>query len=620
MSPAPGSVSITQLAPPNLFTCNMEASRRLHQFVDMAAQMLVSVPMAQEFYLLFFFCLGFALFRTDVVKHSLGLHSRSVKGKEISAQEGDVPSECLKANESVVLDGQECPSVPAQPCHGCDGKFEMVDLPSPATADISMSLEEQLSQVQASDAAGAQETVSNTRPSVLAGQRFQPPCPPSSGPYESDAAVVVPQQKPGPAAQKASAQVLAQQIKEYGRTGQLRLALKLWDDLMHQEAVPGEKVFTQMIDLLVSHNRLDQAVALFAEMKAVYPDKMKSHPVGVAYATVIKGFAQRKDCARALQYHDEMKKMGACIGLVVLNTLIDACCRAGDMAAAARLFREMLEAEVVPDLITYSTLIKGYCLCGQLDRAMELFTVMKRRGIKPDAIVFNSLLDGCANKEMPALCEQVMKDMVAAGVRPSVHSASILIKLYGRMHNIDAAFRVIDEMPREYGFRTNVAVYTTLMSTCTWNGRLDLAMELRLRMLKEGMWPDEKTYSTLLKGAMRSGAAEHCATLLCEALEQASCSGVSVSQLLDAELVQSALLLMQRRRQWGPEGELLLNRLRHAGLQVRAASVKAGGGSETAEQLARRRRPEQRPNAKPEMKRQLTGVPAAFPSASMASC
>ena len=133
--------------------------------------------------------------------------------------------------------------------------------------------------------------------------------------------------------------------------------------------------------------------------------------------------------------------MGVVIGVVVLNTLLDACCRCGDLASAGQLLDDMASLDIAPDLITYSTLIKGYCQKGDLDKALELFGAMRRRGIRADAIVFNSLLDGCARKELPKLCEQVINDMIAAGLRPSSYSASILIKLYGRTSDLDAAFK-----------------------------------------------------------------------------------------------------------------------------------------------------------------------------------
>lgn len=149
---------------------------------------------------------------------------------------------------------------------------------------------------------------------------------------------------------------------------------------------------------------------------------------------------------------------------------------------------------------------------------------------------------------------------------PSNHSASILIKLYGRCKDLDAAFRVINEMPKKYGFRANNAVYTCLMSACIANGHLDQAMELRVRMLQDGVYPDERTYSTLLRGSLRACSVEQCAMLVNAALDQ---SGSRARNLLEEDLVRSVLILTQRHNEWDTCGRELQERLRSNGISVR---------------------------------------------------
>merc|ERR1719456_419519 len=239
-----------------------------------------------------------------------------------------------------------------------------------------------------------------------------------------------------------------------------------------------------MIDVLVNNNRMEDGLNLFEEMKARCTGS-RGQSFGTAYASIIRGFAQRKECQRALQCYQEMLEHNVKISLVVYNTLIDACCRVSDMEGAATIFQEMVAGQVTPDLITYSTLIKGYCLCGDMDQGMQLFMLMRKKGILPDAVVFNSLLDGCAKRQMRTLCEQVVRDMAEAGVTPSNHSVSILVKLYGRCRDLDAAFRVFEEMPRNHGLKPNAAVYTCLMSSCIANNQLDKALELYRKMMND---------------------------------------------------------------------------------------------------------------------------------------
>jgi len=352
-------------------------------------------------------------------------------------------------------------------------------------------------------------------------------------------------------------------IKAYGQSRQLPMAWKLWRELTcDKKMTPSEQLYSTMIDILVSNGRMDDALRLFEEMKTSSGDKLTGSGFAAAFASVIRGFAQRKECQRAIQCYQEMQAKNVKISVVVYNTLIDACCRVSDMEGAAKLFSEMVAAQATPDLITYSTLIKGYCLCGDMDQGMQLFMLMRKKGIKPDAVVFNSLLDGCAKRQMRTLCEQVLNDMLEAGVSPSNHSVSILVKLYGRCHDLEAAFRVVEELPRDHGFKANAAVYTCLMSACVAAGQLGRALELRDRMVKENVPLDQITYSTLIRGALKGSSVETIIDLIHSALDSRT------RGLLDEELVQNALFLISRRGLWEQHGQALHKRLREHGIDV----------------------------------------------------
>merc|ERR1740115_448491 len=106
-------------------------------------------------------------------------------------------------------------------------------------------------------------------------------------------------------------------------------------------------------------------------------------------------------------------------------------------------------------------------------------------------------------------------------------------------------------MPKKYNFTANNAVYTCLMSACIANGCTDKAMELRERMLDDGVYPDDRTYSTLLRGALRACSVEQCTLLVNEALDQ---KGKPAKYLLEEDLVRSVLMLIQRHNEWETHG------------------------------------------------------------------
>eukprot|EP00913_Durusdinium_trenchii_P021906 g20584.t1 len=169
-------------------------------------------------------------------------------------------------------------------------------------------------------------------------------------------------------------------IKALGSTQQMHKAQELWQKIQQQGIVPNEHMFAQMIDVLVTGRKFQDALKLFQEMQQIHTCRIRSSGVAMAYAMIVKGYTQQKDAASALRLYEEMKAKGVQVGVVVLNTLIDACCRTGDLAKASCLLDDMADFELCPDLITYSTLIKGHCAKGDLDKALELFGAMRRRG------------------------------------------------------------------------------------------------------------------------------------------------------------------------------------------------------------------------------------------------
>ena len=120
-----------------------------------------------------------------------------------------------------------------------------------------------------------------------------------------------------------------------------------------------------------------------------------------------------------------------------------------------------------------------------LEQAIQIYNMMWKRGITPDGILFNSILDGCARKQMRTLTEKVLGDMEEAKVAPSNFTLSILVKLYGRLGDLDRAFKVVETYPAKYGFDLNATVYTCLMSSCMSNDDAERSPPVRHMLATE---------------------------------------------------------------------------------------------------------------------------------------
>jgi len=357
-------------------------------------------------------------------------------------------------------------------------------------------------------------------------------------------------------------------LKAYGHARRLDCAWLLWRELVGERRLtPTEEMFANMIDACVVNGAIDDAIAVFHEMKATVQISRSAS----ALATLIKACVMQKDVTRALEIYNDLKEGSVSIGKVTYNTLIDALVRLGNMDRATQLFRDMDLSAVSPDLITYSTLIKGHAACGDLEQGLQLLGIMQKRGIMPDAIVFNSILDGCAHKQMRTLTEQVLQDMEGVGIKPSNFTLSILVKLYGRCNDLDKAFEVVSEYPKKYSFAVNAQVYTCLMFTCISGGELPRALDVYERMRTAGCPGDAKMYQTLLLGCVRYLDFDAAVRILGDALEPSTRS----APCLDAETADYVLLALARQGRGLDIGLPMLERLREAGVRVseRASSA-----------------------------------------------
>ena len=124
-------------------------------------------------------------------------------------------------------------------------------------------------------------------------------------------------------------------------------------------------------------------------------------------------------------------------------------------------------------------LIDGLVKIGQIGRAWQWFWNMRTwRQIEPDAVLFNSIIDGAARKQMTSLAEQVFGDMESSGVSPGNFTLSILVKMYGKNHDIETAFSYFETLPQRYGFEPNAQVLMAMVAACAGCGRVAQALEL----------------------------------------------------------------------------------------------------------------------------------------------
>jgi pentatricopeptide repeat protein len=183
------------------------------------------------------------------------------------------------------------------------------------------------------------------------------------------------------------------------------------------------------------------------------------------------------------------------------------------------VLEDMKKHSVQSNLITYSTMIKGHSQSGNVQAAFAVLEKMRQEtSFKPDEIMYNSLLDACAQQSLSSEGLRLLEEMQNNGVQPSNYTLSVVVKLMGRSRKVDQAFNLVRDISRKYGFKPNVHVFTNLMQACCSNRQLARAMDTLETMVREGIYPESRTYSVLTRSCMASNQAEEAVALLRGAL------------------------------------------------------------------------------------------------------
>mmetsp|Transcript_141132 Transcript_141132/g.249334 ORF Transcript_141132/g.249334 Transcript_141132/m.249334 type:complete len:1019 (-) Transcript_141132:38-3094(-) len=341
---------------------------------------------------------------------------------------------------------------------------------------------------------------------------------------------------------------------------------ELWSKMADERAMePNDIVLGCMLDALVCNQRIEEAVALFKTWQPMIP------PNTIMCSTLIKGFANSRQPSKAMDMWREMQELRLPMNTVVYNSLIDSQARVGLMDEVGLLVQHMEPHGCTPDSITYSTIVKGYCYKGDLEKALEVLRNMQQQRMTNDSVVYNTLLDGCVRHNRMEMADTLLKDMEDFHIIPSNFTLGILVKMYGRRHQLDKAFEAVRELPRKYGFKANAQAKTCLMTACLNGADIDAAFKVFNELRSSEQSADWKTYNAMIFGCCRHGYVEQAVGLIEDAYGlNPGAKGLTSShgQGLETDALQQLLRTLKEGGQMESLGVPLLNRLRAAQIPI----------------------------------------------------
>ncbi|KAL2536905.1 Pentatricopeptide repeat-containing protein [Forsythia ovata] len=315
-------------------------------------------------------------------------------------------------------------------------------------------------------------------------------------------------------------------INNATKSKNLKHATQIHSQLITQSYLPIPFLFNNLLNLYSKCGCISQGLILFSTTNS------RSHFNGtkniITYTSLITQLSHSSFCLKALNFFNEMRRnnilpnhftfsavLPACAGTMVIfhgqqmhslickhgfdsdvfvgSALVDMYAKCGEMGFARILFDEMPER----NLVSWNSMIVGFLQNKLYVEAIELFVrVIGVDLINPDQVSFSSVLSACANVQGVDMGTQVHGVVIKSGLEYLHYVKNSLMDMYAKCGVFDDAenlFRTIEDR--------DVVTWNVMMMGCVQNNNFEEACNYFWMMRREGILPDEASFSTVLHAA-----------------------------------------------------------------------------------------------------------------------
>ncbi|KAL6643250.1 hypothetical protein ACP70R_021431 [Stipagrostis hirtigluma subsp. patula] len=313
---------------------------------------------------------------------------------------------------------------------------------------------------------------------------------------------------------------LAALLQSCGRAGDLRRARALHARLVLSGAAAASTFLANHLITMYSHCAdVPSAVRVFAAVP---------RPNVVSWTTLVSGLAQNSMHRDALAAFAGMRRAGLaptqfalssaaraaaalaaprpgaqlhCVGvrlgfdteLFVASNLADMYSKCGLLGDACRVFDQMPHK----DAVAWTAMIDGHAKNWSLEAAVLAFRDMRREGlVGADQHVFCSVLSASGGLKDGRLGRSIHCCVMKAGFELETAVRNALSDMYAKCGDVENAFRVVKIDPGGW----NVVSGTSLIDGYIETDRVEEALGTYIELRRQGVEPNEFTFSSMIKG------------------------------------------------------------------------------------------------------------------------
>lgn len=251
------------------------------------------------------------------------------------------------------------------------------------------------------------------------------------------------------------------------------------------EEIPAKNIicWTSLISAYVGNQKPNKGLELFRLMLTnnVEPDQ-------VVVTVALSACADTGGLEMGEWIHDFVqRKQGMKTDLCLSNALINMYAKCGDIVNARKLF----DSTRNKDVTTWTSMIVGHALHGQAYEALQLFSQMNTKRdmtkssssnfiVSPNDVTFIGVLMACSHAGLVEEGKRHFRSMTEEyGIQPREPHFGCMVDLLCRGGHLRDAYDFINEMPAY----PNAVIWRTLLGACSLHGDLELATEVRHKLL-----------------------------------------------------------------------------------------------------------------------------------------
>ncbi|KAL0358920.1 UNVERIFIED_CONTAM: Pentatricopeptide repeat-containing protein, chloroplastic [Sesamum angustifolium] len=200
-------------------------------------------------------------------------------------------------------------------------------------------------------------------------------------------------------------------------------------------------------------------------------------------------FCNKHSLKDGICIHSPIFKLGVQDNLLLSNNLLSLYAKCCGVEHARLLFDEM----PYRDVVSWTGVLSSYVKDGNHEEALRFFDLMKASGENPNEVTFSNVLRSCSALGDFVRGARVQACVIKHGFESNPILCSSLIELYSKWDLFEEAVGVFNAM--ENG---DTVSWTAIISSLVQAGNRVRALQFFVRMIEEGVSPNEYTFVKLL--------------------------------------------------------------------------------------------------------------------------